>query len=199
MILEFKGDRKDSISWNLIIKRSIIRPLEIIPYLFSNCWVDTGEDGFLLIKRTLRWKVQDLLLSVLSGTLVERSRQKFNSVRNNGVKRWPASVLGPIRLYTISWESKHLPTIPNETRQALMRSRLPADTQMPSSPRLFPHQGSSITLLRVFPPPPFPRFPLSRSFSLIVLRYLLVQERATWLLSFHVCSTDRKDLRSIGN
>lgn len=42
----------------------------------------------------------------------------------------------PIRAYAISWESKHLPTILNETRQALMRSRLPADTQMPSPLRL---------------------------------------------------------------
>lgn len=108
--------------------------------------------------------------------LVERSRQKFNSVRNNGVKRWPASVLGPIRLYTISWESKHLPTIPNETRQALMRSRLPADTQMPSSPReAFP----SITVLRVFPPPPF-RFSLPFSLTILLLNCSPILSRCSF-------------------
>lgn len=132
----------------------VIRPLEM------------DRMDFCLIKRTLRWKIRDHLLIPLSRfsvgrALVERSRQKFNSVRNNGVKRWPASVLGPIRLYTISWESKHLPTIPNETRQALMRSRLPADgTQMPSSPReAFPSitRFLAFFLLLSFPshdPPP---------------------------------------------
>lgn len=67
-----------------------------------------------------------------------------------GEKRWrrngkgsSTSVLGPIRAYTISWESKHLPAIPNETRQALMRSRLPADTQMPS-PLSLPRETSLV-------------------------------------------------------